>query len=78
MVESFKDVAQAQPSFKCKLEELRLSHPEKPSLEVLARAVGVTPLTLMKIRDGGDVKLSNAWKIAKIFGLTPNDIWEPV
>jgi DNA-binding XRE family transcriptional regulator len=63
--------------YNCKLEELRLNHPDKPTIEVLAHAVGITPVTLTRIQEGCDVKLSNAFKLAKIFGVSVTDIWEP-
>ena len=62
--------------FRAHLRELREAHPDKPSVEVLAEILQVTPLTMARIEDGIDLKLSHALRLAKVFDQTVEQIWE--
>ena len=43
----------------------------------LAEQVGVDPNTISRIIRGAEPKLSNAYKIAEVLGVTVYDIWPP-
>lgn len=61
--------------FDCRIKELREAHPDKPTIQVLAAAINVTPITMARIELGCDVKLGNAFQLSKIFEKSVEEIW---
>lgn len=57
--------------FKTRLPELI----QPSEVTNLAAKIGITPMTLRRIIKGCDVKMTVAFRIAKVFDLTPGEIW---
>ena len=66
--------------FKCKLPQLIRDHPSKPTIDTVAAAVGVSPPTMRKYVEGGEIPLSIALKLCRLLAngkrLTIEQVWE--
>ena len=73
----FKKSSEYPPRvFTNRLSELMENHPDKPNAATLAAHVKITPLTMRRIIEGADVKLSLAIRISKLFGKSISEIWD--
>lgn len=67
--------------FRTELEKLIESHPQKPTVEELANALGVTRQTMYKYLKGGSIPLLHALQLAGVLStgreeiLKVEDIW---
>jgi predicted transcriptional regulator len=59
--------------YSCKVRELREA--KQITLHTLAAELGVTPLTMTRVEEGCDLKLSNALRLCEILETTIIDCW---